>query len=91
MVDDLDLQDACRRHEGQGRACHEDGGLDARVPSLRERLPDDLRADGDARLGRFTRIFQTDDEFAAELANRTVHTVMHLGWAPTPAAAMSAR
>ena len=63
----------------------EGGGLDARVPSLRERLPDDLRPGGGDQLGRFTRIFQTDDEFAAELANRTVHTVMHLGWVPSDA------
>ncbi len=64
----------------------EDDGLDARVRSLRERLPDDLRADDadDAPLGRFSRVFQTDVEFAAELANRTVHTVMHLGWVPDP-------
>jgi hypothetical protein len=39
-----------------------DAGLGSRVPTLRERLPADLR----------------DDEFAAEMANRTVHTVMHL-------------
>ncbi|WP_152365979.1 DUF2867 domain-containing protein [Microlunatus speluncae] len=64
----------------------EDGGLDARVQSLRKRLPDDLRsADAAyAELGPFSRIFQTDAEFAAELANRTVHTVMHLGWVPDP-------
>ncbi len=64
---------------------NDEDGLDARVPSLRERLPDDLRAEaGDgAKLGRFSRVFQTGDEFAAELANRTVHTVMHLGWVPS--------
>ena len=27
-------------------------------------------------------MFQTDDEWAAEMANRTVHTVMHIGWVP---------
>ena len=30
----------------------------------------------------FTSIYQLDDEFAAELANRTMHGVMHLGWVP---------
>lgn len=62
----------------------DDDGLGARVPSLRERLPDDLRTDDTepAQLGRFTVLFQLDDEFAAELANRTMHGVMHLGWVP---------
>ncbi len=59
-----------------------DNGLDARVPSLRERLPADLRAGADAQLDRFAVVYRTDDEFAAEMANRTVHTVMHLGWLP---------
>ena len=27
-------------------------------------------------------LYLTDDEFAAEIANRTVHGVMHLGWVP---------
>jgi hypothetical protein len=60
-------------------------GLDSRVPTLRERLPADLR---DARSGPefdalpFTPLYLTDDEFAAEIANRTVHGVIHLGWVP---------
>jgi hypothetical protein len=29
-----------------------------------------------------TSVFLLDDEFAAELANRTVHSVMHIGWVP---------
>ncbi|MCT1448170.1 DUF2867 domain-containing protein [Brevibacterium casei] len=58
------------------------GGLDERVPSLRQRLPDDLRPDADVRVDPFTLVFETEDEFAAELANRTVHTAMHLGWLP---------
>lgn len=64
------------------------GGLDTRVPSLRKRLPEDLRstaADPDISTGRFSPIFQTRDEFAAELANRTVHGVLHLGWVPDDA------
>jgi hypothetical protein len=27
-------------------------------------------------------VYLLDDEFAAELANRTVHSIMHLGWVP---------
>ncbi|HLL65633.1 MAG TPA: DUF2867 domain-containing protein [Micromonosporaceae bacterium] len=63
-------------------------GIGGRVPSLRDRLPDDLRAGPrgpDLRAVPFTAIYQTHDEWAAELANRTVHTVMHLGWVPDPA------
>jgi hypothetical protein len=60
-------------------------GLGGRVPSLRDRLPADLhdapRAP-DFRAVPFTSVYQTHDEFAAELANRTVHTVMHIGWVP---------
>jgi hypothetical protein len=55
----------------------------ARVPSLRDRLPADLR---DISRGPdpggvpFTSLYLTDDEWAAETANRTVHGVMHIGW-----------
>lgn len=62
-----------------------DAGVGGRVPSLRDRLPADLhnapRA-ADFRAVPFTSIYQTHNEFAAELANRTVHTVMHIGWVP---------
>ena len=57
----------------------------SRVPSLRERLPAGLRG---APSGPgfdalpFDSLYLTDDEFAAEIANRTVHGVMHLGWVP---------
>jgi len=52
-------------------------------PTIRERLPADLRAapsgpDFDAL--PFTSVYLLDDEWAAELANRTVHGVMHIGW-----------
>jgi hypothetical protein len=62
-----------------------DDGLGARVPTLRDRLPADLRAappgpDFDAL--PFTPLYLIDDEFAAEIANRTMHGVMHLGWVP---------
>jgi hypothetical protein len=30
----------------------------------------------------FTPLYLLEDEYAAELANRTVHTVLHLGWVP---------
>jgi Protein of unknown function (DUF2867) len=51
--------------------------------SLIDRLPDDLRnttADLDFRSTPFAPLYRTDVEFAAELSNRTVHAVMHLGW-----------
>jgi hypothetical protein len=54
-------------------------------PTLRDRLPADLR---DAPAGPefaalpFTSLYLFDDEFAAEVLNRTVHGVMHIGWVP---------
>jgi hypothetical protein len=63
----------------------EDAGVGARVASLRDRLPADLRAaptGPDFADVPFTSLFLLDDEWAAELANRTVHTVMHIGWVP---------
>jgi hypothetical protein len=61
-----------------------DTGLGSRVPTLRDRLPADLRdAPGpDFAALPFTPLYLTGDEFAAEIANRTVHGVMHLGWVP---------
>jgi Protein of unknown function (DUF2867) len=62
-----------------------DAGLGARVPTLRARLPEDLR---DAPSGPapddlpFAPLYLTDDEWALETANRTVHGVLHLGWVP---------
>jgi hypothetical protein len=62
-----------------------DAGLGSRVPTLRDRLPADLR---DAPSGPefdvlpATSLYLTDDEFAAEVANRTVHGVMHIGRIP---------
>ncbi|MFG3437343.1 DUF2867 domain-containing protein [Nonomuraea sp. NPDC047897] len=60
----------------------------ARVRTLRDRLPADLREaprGPDPRAVPFTVIYQTRDEWAAEMANRTVHTVMHIGWVPDAA------
>jgi hypothetical protein len=54
-------------------------------PTIRERLPADLRAapsgpDFDAL--PFASVYLLDDEWAAEVVNRTVHGVMHIGWVP---------
>lgn len=60
-----------------------DTGIGSRVASLRERLPADLR---DAPPGPdfaalpFRPLYLLEDEFAAEIANRTMHGVLHLGW-----------
>jgi len=61
-----------------------DAGLGSRVPTLRDRLPLDLRDAPSAPdfHAPFTSLYLTGDEFAAEIANRTVHGVMHLGWVP---------
>jgi hypothetical protein len=55
------------------------------VPTLRDRLPPDLRdaARGPAfRAAPFTSLYLLGDEWAAEVANATVHGVMHIGWVP---------
>jgi hypothetical protein len=61
----------------------DDSGVGSRVPTLRERLPNDLRVGPSgppfAKLP-FTSVYLTEDEWAAELANRTVHAVMHIAW-----------
>jgi hypothetical protein len=61
-------------------------GLGGRVASLRDRLPEDLARTADNATpctDPFTEVFLTDNENARELANKTVHTIMHLGWVPT--------
>ncbi|MFD7905876.1 DUF2867 domain-containing protein [Kitasatospora sp. NPDC059722] len=71
-----------------GRLLHLDdaeGGVGGRVRSLRDRLPEDLLAaprgpDSDSL--PFRSVYLLHDEWAAELANRTVHAVLHLGWVP---------
>ena len=70
-------------------------GVGERVRSLRERLPADLLAaprgpDLRAVPGRaavdgppiFTSVYQTHDEWVAEFSNKTVHSLMHIGWVP---------
>ena len=62
-----------------------DEGVGSRVPTLRERLPADLReAPSGPEFDKlpFTSLYLLDDEWAAEVANRTVHGVMHMGWVP---------
>ncbi|MBW1597050.1 DUF2867 domain-containing protein [Streptomyces sp. JJ38] len=62
-----------------------EAGPGHRVPSLRDRLPTDLREGPrgpDLANAPFTSVFQTHDEWAAEMANRTCHAVMHIGWVP---------
>ncbi len=60
-----------------------DTGLGSRVTSLRDRLPVDLR---DAPSGPtfdalpFTSLYLLEDEWAVEIANGTVHGVVHLCW-----------
>jgi hypothetical protein len=62
-----------------------DAGLGSRVSTLRNRLPADLR---DAPSGPdfdalpFTSLYLLEDEWAAEIANRTMHGVMHIGRVP---------
>jgi hypothetical protein len=62
-----------------------DSGVSRRVATLRDRLPADLRdAPRGPDLGAvpMTSLYLTGDEWAAEMANRTVHSVMHVGWVP---------
>jgi Protein of unknown function (DUF2867) len=70
-------------------------GVGTRVRSLRERLPPDLlewprgpdlrsvpgreAADGPPI---FSSVYQTHDEWLAELSNKTVHALLHIGWVP---------
>jgi hypothetical protein len=61
----------------------EDSGVGGRVPSLRDRMPPDLRqAPRGPDFGTlpFSSLYLLEDEWAAEIANRTVHGVMHMGW-----------
>jgi len=58
-------------------------GLGKRVDTLRDRLPADLRHSPTGLVSEespFRPLYLTDDEFAMEIANRTVHGVMHVGW-----------
>jgi hypothetical protein len=63
----------------------QDAGLGSRVATLRDRLPADLR---EAPSGPefdalpFNSLYLLDDEWAAEIANQTMHGVMHFGYVP---------
>ena len=60
-------------------------GVGSRVPTLRDRMPADLREaprGPDTGTLPFTSLYLLDDEWAAEIANRTMHGVMHVGWVP---------
>jgi hypothetical protein len=51
--------------------------------SLIDRLPEDLSntaADLNFSSTPFASLYRTDDEYAAELSNRTMHAVLHLTW-----------
>ncbi|MBA3302937.1 MAG: DUF2867 domain-containing protein [Actinomycetota bacterium] len=71
-----------------------DAGIGSRVPSLRDRLPADLR-DGPSgpAFGAlpFTSLYLLENEWAAEIANRTMHGVLHLGWVPDGTGGFRAR
>ncbi|GAA0592378.1 DUF2867 domain-containing protein [Kribbella sandramycini] len=61
-------------------------GLGKRVASLRDRLPADLAqtiAKATPCTDPFAEVYQLETEAARELANRTVHDIMHLGWVAT--------
>src|SRR5579859_2820642 len=57
-------------------------GLGSRVPTLRDRLPTELvqRSATDSNAGPFRTLYMLENEWAAEIANKTVHGVLHLGW-----------
>ncbi|MBT2367326.1 DUF2867 domain-containing protein [Streptomyces sp. ISL-10] len=62
-----------------------DAGVGSRVTSLRDRLPSDLHAaprGPDFNDVPFRSLYLLTDEWASEMANRTVHTVMHMSWVP---------
>jgi hypothetical protein len=62
-----------------------DSGIGSRVPTLRDRLPDDLLGAGTGPSFEglpFEPLYLLHDEWAAEIGNRTMHGVLHLGWVP---------
>jgi hypothetical protein len=68
-------------------------GLGARVPTLRDRLPADLRDNPGPAFQAlpFKPLYMTDDEFAAEIANKTMHGVVHIGGVPDGAGGFRAQ
>jgi hypothetical protein len=62
----------------------DDDARDATI-SLADRLPARARerpAEPQPSSRSFHALYRTDDEWAAEIANRTVHGVMHVAWVP---------
>jgi hypothetical protein len=62
-------------------------GVGSWAPTLRERLPEDLRGEPAGPVFEalpFTSLYLLENEFAAEVANKTMHGVLHLGWVPQP-------
>lgn len=62
-----------------------DTGLGTRVPSLHDRLPAALLDTVDpSRFAAlpFTPLYELPDEFAAEIANQTMHGILHVGAVP---------
>jgi uncharacterized protein DUF2867 len=61
-----------------------DAGHSSQRPTLSDRLPVDLREAPGPDFDRlpFSSLYLLDDEWAAEIVNRTVHGVMHIGWVP---------
>ena len=65
-------------------------GIGARVPSLADRLPAELRRTGSNIRFRglpASPLYVLDDECAVELANSTVHAIVHIGWVASPSGA----
>ncbi|MFE1595229.1 DUF2867 domain-containing protein [Nocardia sp. NPDC058705] len=63
----------------------EDAGTGTRVPSLVDRLPTDLRnTPTPIEESPLTSLYVLENEYAAEIANGTMHGIMHLGWVPDP-------
>ena len=62
-----------------------DAGVGARVPTLRDRLPADLRdwpSGPETEALPFSSLYLFEEEWASEVANATVHGVLHVGWVP---------
>jgi uncharacterized protein DUF2867 len=60
-----------------------DAGLGgASMPSIRDRLPQELRESPGPDFDPLPlrSLYQVGDEWAAEIANKTVHMVLHMGW-----------
>jgi hypothetical protein len=61
---------------------HLQAGVESSVPTLRDRLPADLSGATSGPTPEelpFSTLYLTEDEWALELANRTVHGVLHRG------------